>query len=118
MARRTGKPRHDLGDAVRWAGRVAFIVAGAVSLGWAVSLVVYMVARTAGDAVASDAAAVLSTVGGVLAGAVATYLGNSSERRDPTSRSRSGDPHPGDTPNVDTGPVSGVPSSTDTLDGR
>lgn len=84
-----------MGDAVRWAGRVAFVVAVAVSMGWAIALVVYMLARLSGSSVPSDAATLLSTVGGVLAGAVATYLGNSSERRDASSRTRSGDDTPG-----------------------
>jgi len=109
----TGRRRSVAEDAVRWAGRVAFIVASAVALGWAVSLVVYMVARLSGDPVGSDAATLLSTVGGVLAGAVATYLGNSSEPRPPSTRERVTDTPPADVPPLTPGDPPGVVSAPD-----
>jgi len=59
--------RHD------WAGAVAFVVATFVSAGWAAA----MVAAALDDDVSAAGIQLLSALGGVLAGAVAGYLGAS-----------------------------------------
>lgn len=77
----------------RWAGRVAFVLAVAVGGGWAASLVL---SSFAGRAVSAEAASILSTIGGVLAGGIAAYLGNSSApaNHDPGARTRASDTGP------------------------
>jgi hypothetical protein len=76
---------------VRWSGRVAFVLAVAVGGGWAVSLILTSLAARP---LAPESASILSTIGGVLAGGIAAYLGNTSQR-DPNDRTRAtDDPHP------------------------
>lgn len=57
-----------------WAGRTAFVLAAFVAGGWATALVISATPWT--DLISDTGANLLSTVGGVLAGAVATYLGH------------------------------------------
>ena len=57
--------RHD------WTGAVAFVIALFVSIGWAAA----MIAAAIDDDVSSQGVQLLAGLGGVLAGAVATYLG-------------------------------------------
>jgi membrane associated rhomboid family serine protease len=59
--------RHD------WAGAVAFVVALFVSAGWAAA----MIAAALDDDVSAQGVQLLAALGGVLAGAVAGYLGAS-----------------------------------------
>ena len=94
----------------RWAGRVAFVLAVAVGGGWAASLVL---SSFAGRAVSAEAASILSTIGGVLAGGIAAYLGNSSTpaHRDPGARTRASDV-PAAT--LDTEQATGLASEPDT----
>ncbi len=54
-----------------WAGATAFVVAFFLSLGWAVG----MVAAALDDQVSESGIQLLTALGGVLAGAVAGYLG-------------------------------------------
>ena len=94
----------------RWAGRVAFVLAVAVGGGWAASLVL---SSFAGRAVSAEAASILSTIGGVLAGGIAAYLGNSSTpaHRDPGARTRASDTGPAV---LDSDPTRGLASEPDT----
>jgi hypothetical protein len=56
-----------------WAGRSAFVLAVGLAVGWAGGL---LFAAIAGRAPLSDAGAhLLSSLGGAMAGALATYLG-------------------------------------------
>jgi hypothetical protein len=54
-----------------WVGATAFVVASFVAAGWAVA----MVAAAIDDDVSAQGIQLLSALGGVLAGAVAGYLG-------------------------------------------
>lgn len=54
-----------------WAGAAAFVVALFLSLGWAFS----MIAAALDDSVSDAGIQLLTGIGGVLAGAVAGYLG-------------------------------------------
>ena len=102
----------------RWAGRVAFVLAVAVGGGWAASLIL---SSFAGHSVSAEAASILSTIGGVLAGGIAAYLGNSSAphpssdpiaaSRDSSARTRSGDTA---SPVLDNPQTSGLASEPDT----
>jgi uncharacterized membrane protein YebE (DUF533 family) len=94
----------------RWAGRVAFVLAVAVGGGWAASLIL---SSFAGRGVSAEAASILSTIGGVLAGGIAAYLGNSSApaNRDSSTRTRSSDTA---TQVLDNSQPSGLASEPDT----
>lgn len=59
------------GSSHGWAGATAFIVATFLSAGWAIA----MVAAALDDDVSAQGVQLLSALGGVLAGAVAGYLG-------------------------------------------
>jgi hypothetical protein len=61
-----------------WPGRVAFVLAAFVAGGWATALVLASTPWT--DTISETGANLLATVGGVLAGALATYLGASYEQ--------------------------------------
>lgn len=97
----------------RWAGRVAFVLAVAVGGGWAVSLVL---SSLAGRGVSAEAASILSTIGGVLAGGIAAYLGNTSspQHRDPSSRTRASDASPVQPRVLDNDQTNGLASEPDT----
>jgi len=56
-----------------WPGRVAFVIAAFVAGGWATALILSATPWT--DTISETGANLLSTVGGVLAGGVASYLG-------------------------------------------
>lgn len=56
-----------------WPGRVALTLAAFVGGGWATALILAATPFT--DTISEQGANLLATVGGVLAGAVATYLG-------------------------------------------
>jgi hypothetical protein len=73
-----------------WPGRVAFTLAAFVAGGWAVALILASTPWT--DTISETGANLLATVGGVLAGALATYLGGAAER------ARSNPDTPDDTP--------------------
>jgi hypothetical protein len=60
-----------------WAGAVAFVVALFVSAGWAIA----MVAAAIDDDVSAQGVQLLAGLGGVLAGAVAGYMGAAVWRR-------------------------------------
>lgn len=70
----------------------------------------------AGRQVSAEAASILSTIGGVLAGGIAAYLGNSSSptNRDPGSRTRSGDTQASTPAVLDGSSDSGLVSGPDT----
>lgn len=57
-----------------WAGLVAVIVAAFVAGGWAAALVISATPLT--DPIEGEGAALLNTIGGVLAGGVSAYLGS------------------------------------------
>lgn len=85
---RTTTTHTTAGNVVKWSGRVAFVLAVAVGGGWAVSLIISSLELRAPS---PESAAILSTIGGVLAGGIAAYLGNTSQR-DPNERTRIDDP--------------------------
>jgi hypothetical protein len=66
-----------------WPGRVALVLAAFVGGGWATALVLAATPWT--DTISEQGANLLATVGGVLAGAVATYLGVGYGQRNPPS---------------------------------
>lgn len=68
-----------------WAGRTAFVLAAFVAGGWATALVISATPWT--DLISDTGANLLSTVGGVLAGAVATYLGHQAGKNEEQNRS-------------------------------
>ena len=56
----------------KWTGRVAFVTGTAVAVGWGISLVA---TTLNGGHVEPELSSILSTIGGVLAGGVAAYIG-------------------------------------------
>lgn len=56
-----------------WHGAVALVLAVCVGAGWAVALILASTPWT--DTISDKGADLLTAIGGVLAGAVATYLG-------------------------------------------
>jgi hypothetical protein len=60
-------------DGHQWAGRSAFVVASGLAIGWAGAL---LIVAFKGGPISHDSANVLATLGGAMAGAVATYLGS------------------------------------------
>jgi hypothetical protein len=69
------------------AGLVALVIAACLGIGWGGALILTMLAIT--PDLSPEGAALLNTVGGVLAGGVAAYLGN-------TARIRRNDDEPSD----------------------
>ena len=66
-----------------WHGAVALVIAVCVGVGWAAALILASTPWT--DTISDKGADLLTAIGGVLAGAVATYLGAAitrSARRD------------------------------------
>lgn len=68
-----------------WAGRTAFVLAAFVAGGWATAIILAATPLT--DTISDAGANLLATVGGVLAGAVATYLGHQAGKNEEQNRS-------------------------------
>jgi hypothetical protein len=66
-----------------WRGRVALTLAAGVSVGWSVAVI--LVVTPWSGPLSAEGAALLSTVGGVIAGACATYLGQQNRQPDITT---------------------------------
>lgn len=60
-------------EAREWAGRSAFVIACGLGLGWAGAL---LIVSLRGGPITDHGADLLATLGGAMAGAVATYLGS------------------------------------------
>lgn len=74
-----------------WAGLAALVLAVCLGIGWAVAIVI--AATPWGPEITPDSAGLLNGIGQVLAGALATFLGVSSGRREIRNR-RATDPPP------------------------
>jgi hypothetical protein len=75
-------------DARDWAGRSAFMLACGLAAGWAGGL---LIAAIKGGPISEHSADLLATLGGAMAGALATYLG--STLHSGVSPARRGDDH-------------------------